>query len=183
MNSIETILQAPEDVVVRSNRELFGLSQAWFSLDDRYRYLLSRQWNEQGELMNWLMLNPSTANEQVNDPTVERCCRRAMHLGYGGVVVTNLFALRSTDPQALYQADDPVGSDNLAVILQVASLADRVVCAWGAHGERWPAHVTAVCDQLDQMCIERWCLGVTMGGQPKHPLYVAMGQALIRFNS
>lgn len=99
----------------------------------RFRYWLSRRWSDGPRLLNYVMLNPSTADAETNDPTIERCMRRAGTLGYDGMYVTNLFALRSTDPRALYKTADAVGPENDAEIVRVAGLCEAIVCAWGAH--------------------------------------------------
>src|SRR3954469_17706712 len=90
---------------------------ARFSADGLYRYALWRVWDADRGLCNFLMLNPSTADETVNDPTVARCARRARSWGYGGLVVTNLFAFRATDPSGLRAAPDPVGPEDDAAIV------------------------------------------------------------------
>ncbi|MHB1702544.1 MAG: DUF1643 domain-containing protein, partial [Acidobacteriaceae bacterium] len=107
---------------------------ATFSPCGKYRYTLWRTWDASKSSCLFLMLNPSTADEVDNDPTVERCQRRALAMGYGGLVVCNIFAYRSTDPDALYSLDDPVGPGNDAAILEQASRAALVVCGWGKHG-------------------------------------------------
>ena len=91
--------------------------EAVFSKCGLFRYSLLRQWNNAGnaKLINFIMLNPSNADATKNDPTVERCCKRAQALGYGRLIVTNVFALRNTDPAALYAAADAVGPRNDAL--------------------------------------------------------------------
>jgi hypothetical protein len=109
-------------------------SGATFSPCRRYRYTLYRVWDTM-PVLAFVMLNPSTADEVENDPTVERCERRARMWGYGGVVVTNIFAWRSTDPNALYGLEDPIGPDNDKAIVACARYAGMVICAWGNHGK------------------------------------------------
>ena len=106
---------------------------AYFSPCRRWRYALWRFWAPQ-PLLHFIMLNPSTADENANDPTVERCERRAHDWGYGGVIVTNVFAWRSTDPRGLHDTEDPVGPENDAVIPRAALAARDTICAWGVHG-------------------------------------------------
>lgn len=89
---------------------LFEQSGAAFSPCRRYRYRLWRTWGDAAPAV-FVMLNPSTADEIENDPTVERCERRARAMGFGGLRVANIFSLRSTDPTALYTSDDPVGPE------------------------------------------------------------------------
>jgi len=118
------------------------------------------------------MLNPSTATEVQNDPTVERCERRARALGFGGFQVTNIFAWRDTDPRKMRAATDPVGPENDAAIADGTAWADQVIAAWGAHGEHLDrgARVEALLRRSGQ---EVHHLGLTKAGHPKHPLYIA----------
>src|SRR5512132_1306567 len=85
---------------------------ARFSIDRRYRYALWRVGGHTEDLCNFLLLNPSSADEATNDPTSERCERRARRWGFGGLIVTNLFALCSTDPAGLRRVADPIGPEN-----------------------------------------------------------------------
>jgi hypothetical protein len=145
-------------------------SVAVYSDCEHYRYLLTREWGA-GPKALFVMLNPSTATEYQNDPTVERCERRARTLGFGAFRVTNIFAYRATDPKVMRAQDDPVGPGNDAAILASVPWADRVICAWGAHG----AHLgrgTAVTRLLQATCVPLWHLGLTLAGAPKHPLYI-----------
>jgi hypothetical protein len=154
-------------------------SGASFSADGKYRYKLWRHWgfgagpDATNGTVCFLMLNPSTADHEKNDPTVERCQRRAHAMGYGGLVVTNLFALRSTDPRALKKDADPVGPDNDQAILEAASSCQRVICAWGTHGVLHDRGIVV----LKMLALEHkrklLCLGLTSGGHPRHPLYVS----------
>jgi len=117
------------------------------------------------------MLNPSTANEVANDPTVERCERRAREWGYGRLDVVNLFAFRSTDPKALYSLEDPVGPDNDRHILESAASAGRLICAWGVHGALGDRG-EKVLDMLHRNGEQPHALAITVGGHPRHPLYL-----------
>jgi hypothetical protein len=125
------------------------------------------------------MLNPSTATEVQNDPTVERCERRARALGFGGFRVTNIFAWRDTDPRAMRAAADPVGPANDAAIAESCDWAggaqDRIIAAWGTHG----AHLDrgrAVERLLRAQPRPLHHLGLTKDGHPKHPLYITYTQ-------
>ncbi len=150
-------------------------SSATYSDCERYRYQLTRTWDEGGGRVLFVMLNPSTATERQNDPTVERCERRARALGFGSFQVTNIFAWRATDPRDMRAAADPVGPDNDAAILRGARWADQVICAWGTHGahlQRGPA-VQALLRATDRPLYH---LGLSKAGHPKHPLYIAYSQ-------
>lgn len=148
------------------------VSAATFSPCRRYRYTLSRTWDPTRPALVFCMLNPSTADETQNDPTVERCQRRAVRMGFGGVVVLNIFALRSTDPAALYVTDDPVGPGNDEAILDVARRAPLVVCSWGTHGNL-NGRGRAVHSRLADEGVDLRALAINKDGTPKHPLYVA----------
>lgn len=121
------------------------------------------------------MLNPSKATEIQNDPTVERCERRARALGCGAFQVANIFAWRETSPHLMRKAIDPVGPDNDAILLQGAAWADTVIAAWGTHG----AHLgrgDAVKSLLQNQQIPMFHLGLSKAGHPKHPLYIPYAQ-------
>lgn len=108
---------------------------AVFSPDRKYRYWLEREIRPTGIVVAFNMLNPSTADEKKNDPTVRRCIGYATDWGASKLIVTNIFGLRSTDPKLLYTDEDPVGPENDAYIIKAALTADVFVCAWGAHGK------------------------------------------------
>lgn len=150
--------------------DMFKKSGAIFSDDRQYRYLLWRYWNDAPKAV-FIMLNPSTAGEIENDPTVERCERRARAMGFGGLRVANIFALRSTDPQALYAHADPIGPGNDASIRIAVEGCGIVICAWGGHGnlnERGK-HVLNLIRETGAI---PHCLHINKDGTPKHPLYV-----------
>lgn len=144
---------------------------ATFSPCRRYRYTLSRNWDPDRPNLVFCMLNPSTADETQNDPTVERCQRRAERMGFGGVTVLNLFAYRSTDPAGLYQVEDPIGPDNDTSILDVCRRAPMVICAWGKHGKH-QGRAAHVLTRLRAEAMPLYTLAVNKDGSPKHPLYV-----------
>ena len=147
-----------------------AVSEAVYSDCERYRYLLTRVWGV-GPKALFVMLNPSTATEAQNDPTVERCERWARTQGFGAFRVTNIFAYRATDPKEMRGVFDPVGPGNDAAILESVPWADAVVCAWGNHG----LHMNrgrAVEEKLRAAGATLSHLGLTGQGQPRHPLYV-----------
>ncbi len=150
-------------------------SVAVYSDCERYRYQLTRTWQNDGRKALFIMLNPSTATEIQNDPTVERCERRARTLGFGAFRVTNIFAWRDTDPRNMKQAKDPVGPENDNAILEACHWTDQIICGWGTHG----AHLNrsaAVKILLLSTELPIFHLGLTKYGQPKHPLYIAYSQ-------
>ena len=125
--------------------------------------------------MVFVMLNPSTATEVQNDPTVERCERRARTLGFGGFQVVNIFAWRNTDPKKMRAAKDPIGPENDHTILESCQWGDQIIAAWGTHG----AHLnrgSMVEKTLRKSNKPVFHLGISKGGHPKHPLYIAYSQ-------
>ncbi|WP_439143305.1 DUF1643 domain-containing protein [Planktotalea sp.] len=147
-------------------------STAVYSDCERYRYSLSRVWDTAGKHVCFVMLNPSTATEVQNDPTVERCERRARALGFGSFTVTNIFAWRDTDPRKMKAAADPIGPDNDQAILSASATADQIIAAWGTHG----AHLSrgaAVQTLLTTLGKPLFHLGLSKAGHPKHPLYIS----------
>ena len=157
-------------MTVAERSSLFVDAGATFSPNRRYRYRLWRRWAE-GRAVLWVMLNPSTADEHVLDPTLRRCAAFARAWGFGRFDVCNLFALRSTDPKAIYTAADPVGPGNDDEIVNAAMDADLVLVGWGVHGE-FQARAEAVTTKLLGACPAVWCLGLSKDGHPKHPLYL-----------
>lgn len=158
-------------MIERRHQKGDAASVAIYSDCERYRYELTREWDSAGRRAHFVMLNPSTATEKQNDPTVERCERRARALGFGAFRVTNIFAWRDTDPRAMRAAADPVGPGNDAAILQAAAWADQTVCAWGTHGEHL-LRGAAVEAMLRAGGHPLYHLGLSKAGHPKHPLYI-----------
>jgi hypothetical protein len=146
---------------------------AEFSHCGEYRYGLSRTWDRGRQAVLWIMLNPSTASAEVDDPTVRRTQEFARRWGYGGVVVANLFARRCTRPIHLKDPGDPVGPRNDSYLVQLAGEPQigLVVAAWGAHGSLH-GREEAVAQLLHQRARPLYCLGTTKAGHPRHPLYV-----------
>jgi hypothetical protein len=149
-------------------------STAVYSDCECYRYLLTRTWDAAGPRALFIMLNPSTATEFQNDPTVERCERRARTLGFGAFRVTNIFAYRATDPTVMRAQADPIGPDNDTAILGSVPWADQVICAWGSHGVHL-GRGAAMADMLRPTGKPLFHLGLTQAGAPKHPLYLGYG--------
>jgi len=122
--------------------------------------------------VNFLMLNPSTADAFQLDPTNRRCVGFAQAWGFGSMVTTNIFAFRSTNPAGLRTTNDAVGSENDEAILTAATSADLVIAAWGTHGEL-QGRGEAVRTMLCEAGVELHALKLTKAGHPGHPLYVA----------
>ncbi len=148
-----------------------------FSADMAYRYTLHRNWGgapADGRLVAWVMLNPSTADDTEDDPTVRRVIGYSRAWGFAGCVVVNLFALRATDPRALWRQPDPVGgSANDRAIAVWCSEAHEVVLAWGGGHRLVLGRARAVLDILAVHGVRGpRCLGVNAAGMPRHPLYL-----------
>jgi len=146
-------------------------SGAGFSPCRRWRYTLWRRWDELRPAVNFLMLNPSTADEVDLDPTCARAQGYAMRWGYGALIVTNVFAWRATDPRAMKAADDPVGPRNDHAIVAAAREAALVVCAWGNDALHL-GRAARVLELLKQAGRPLHVLKLNAGGQPAHPLYL-----------
>ena len=132
----------------------------------RYRLALWRRW-ESGAQILFIMLNPSTADEATDDPTIRRCLGFARTWGFGSLAVGNLFAYRTTSPAGLYASIHPVGSDNDRWLDRMHQKSSLTVAAWGDHG-RLLGRSSAVSSKLTGLHI----LGLTALGEPRHPLYV-----------
>lgn len=157
--------------ITRQHRDLLRASVADYSDCEQFRYSLTRVWDETAARVTFVMLNPSTATELQNDPTVERCERRARAMGYGAFQVVNIFAYRATDPKDMRRAADPIGQANDSAILAAAQWGALVICAWGTHG----AHLDRGAEVerlLRGQTTPLYHLGLTKEGAPKHPLYI-----------
>lgn len=143
----------------------------------RYRYRLSRLWAD-GQTLAIVMLNPSTADAEQDDPTIRRCVGFARREGFGGIVVVNLFAYRATKPSALWSAPDAdrIGPENDEHISAACKSASRVLLAWGSHGERCPGRALEVHVRAAANCRDTVCLGRTKDRHPRHPLMVRADQ-------
>ena len=139
---------------------------AHLSVCRRYRYALWRRWGAGPNVM-FVGLNPSTAEEEIDDPTIRRCITFARTWGYGGLCMTNLFAYRSTQPAEMLAQVDPVGPYNDNYLVQLASEARLVVAAWGTHGQHRGRH-----NAVRKMLSGLHYLRLTKDGHPSHPLYL-----------
>ena len=143
-------------------------SEALYSPCETYRYGLQRRWGD-GDQILFVMLNPSTATELRNDPTIERCERRARAMGVAGLRIANLFAFRATDPRDLRKAKLPIGTATDSILIQWHAQVMMTVAGWGVHGA-WLNRGEQVRDLLPGPLYH---LGLTKDGHPRHPLYVA----------
>lgn len=158
--------------LVRSAQTETGWREAIYSPCERYRYALTAEWYARSPRLLYVMLNPSKATELANDPTIERCERRARTLGYGAFRVVNLFGLRETSPAKLRKARQPEGPNNTDYILKAADWCTDILAAWGVHGVHRAQH-SKVEALLRDAGHDLQCLGLTKEGHPRHPLYVS----------
>lgn len=143
-----------------------------FNPDRTHRFTLTSIIDaDNPRMVQFIGLNPSTADESTDDPTVRRCKAFARRWGFGVFVMTNLFSLRSTDPRGLRFGDVNDRLENIGHIGAVAGRADLIVCAWGVHGA-WMGRNVSVAGTLRANGHPLHCLGRTKGGHPRHPLYL-----------
>ena len=135
-----------------------------------YRYLLWREWDSNRKTVAFIMLNPSHADAEINDPTITRCINFALSWNYGRLEVVNLFAYRTSKPSLLKQAAEPIGRDNERYIVDTVKGSDRVILAWGNNGT-WQQQDLYVL-QLLKKYNHLYSLGITKKGCPRHPLYL-----------
>ena len=147
-----------------------------FSSCRKYRYSLSRIWDNQKKFVLFIGLNPSTADEEVDDPTIRRCFGYAQKWGYGGFIMVNLFAYRTTLPSNLKKVKYPVGRDNDKYIVKLSKKADITVAAWGNNGNLYRRD-----KQVLSLVPNLMCLKVNKSGQPAHPLYLKKDLKLTKF--
>ena len=163
-------------------RELSN-TDATFSDDRVYRYALCRVWDCDGPPFVVIGLNPSTADERQDDPTIRRCIGFAKREGFGAYFMLNLFGLRATYPKVMKAHREPIGVGNDAAIARIATLPGAtVVAAWGTHGAHQNRDID-VYSALQALGVDVHCFGTTKGGFPKHPLYLPNGAPLVRYTA
>ena len=151
---------------------------ARFSPCRQYRYILWRIWDESRPFVMFIGLNPSTANETENDPTINRCINYSKSWGYGGLYMANLFAFRATKPVDMKKAKDAaIGPDNDKWLVKIAKKADIVIAAWGNHG-RYLNRSERVVKMLSNL----YYLKLNQSGEPAHPLYLKADLNPIKMN-
>ena len=139
----------------------------------KYRYSLTRIWDDSKPNVLFIMLNPSTADAMKDDPTIRRCIGYAQSWGYGGLIVCNLFAYRSTNPLELLKVDNPQGDENIRNIEYYARISEKIICAWGNEPilKKIPNQQHIV-EFLYQQKSKVHYLELSKNGTPKHPLYL-----------
>jgi hypothetical protein len=143
--------------------------ERWAVIDDtgKYRYTLTRVWDANKAQVAFVMLNPSVADGQQDDPTIRKCVGFAQRWGYGSLGVVNMYAWRATSPKDLDLTENPVGKKNDAYIERVVQNSSCVIAAWGAHAKE-PTRL----QEMLSLIGNAFCLGRTKNGSPRHPLYV-----------
>lgn len=159
-------------------RVLFEMSKYYSSavISDcgSYRYQLRRIWDESKPKCLFIMLNPSTADANIDDPTIRRCIGFAKNWGYGGILVGNLFAYRATDPKSLLCVNDPIGKDNLIHLKSMYNESEIMICAWGNGkivenlGKKLGDNYKPLSGFIGRIHY----LDLSKDGTPKHPLYL-----------
>lgn len=158
---------------------IYKRADAHISADEKHRYWLERRWSEDPEARAFIVvgLNPSTADARQDDPTIRRCVGFAHRLGYGRLVMLNLYSFRSTTPLGLYRQPDaarngPEAEDTLCAFLGGAvGRGDTAVAAWGAQPKA-EARAAEVFSLAEAFGVTLHCLSVTADGSPRHPLYL-----------
>ena len=158
--------------------DLYLKSGATFSDCGQYRYHLWRQWNEEAFVMAFIMLNPSTADANEDDPTIRRCIGFAKREGAGSISVRNVFSLRATDPKELAKHADPVGPNNYYWLTGRVVPLSKIVVAWGAMIKNPRLRDGYLIARAAVRCAA-YCLGTTKSGDPRHPLYLPANAPLI----
>lgn len=163
---------------------------AIISADGKYRYHLRREIpGGDSRVATFIMLNPSTADHLVDDPTIRKCIGFCQRWGCGELFMVNLFGVRATDPRDMLAASDPVGEDNQKWVMHAVDATNDifepegnglVVCAWGTNG-CYMGQDETVLGWIEDIC-KPMALGITKDGHPKHPLYVPYSAELVPFN-
>ncbi len=155
-------------------------SGAEFSPDRKWRYVLWRRWTSAKPMVAFIGLNPSTADEIMNDPTVTRCINYAKDWDYGGMYMLNLFAFRATDPKEMKAANDPIGVANDRTIIEYSNDSFITVCCWGNHGS-FMERGHEVSELLNNKT-NLFCFGMTRQGEPMHPLYLKRDRQIVEYS-
>jgi hypothetical protein len=172
---MKPLMAGPLDVKYLFDLNGGGGMCVW-SEDHVYRYVLQRQWGPRPHVL-FIMLNPSTADHVYEDATVKRCTGYARREGFGGILVCNLFAFVSTDPNGLKRSSDPVGPRNMEAIAVSETVTDATIVAWGARGS-WRSQDARVATVLKR---HAFCLGNGRSGHPMHPLYLRADQPILPY--
>ena len=144
------------------------IKEAVFSQNGKYRYLLKRIWDKTLPSVCFICLNPSYADDSIDDRMVTKCIRQAKRLGFGSIEMTNLFAYVETVGKKLYKIKDPVGMENDKYIFKAVNRCNKVIIAWGNNGN-FTNRSENILKRLEKLKIKLHCLKITSTGQPHHP--------------
>jgi len=142
-------------------------SDAIFSENKKYRYVLVREWDNNKPPIMIISLNPSTADEKTDDQTIRRCVGFAKNWGYGKLFVTNLFSFRATHPRDLFNSKNPIGEKNDYWLRKLSKGVDKVVLAYGNHGKFKGRH-----NEILKIIENPYCIKKSKNNMPMHPLYL-----------
>ncbi len=151
-------------------------SGAIFSEDRIHRYVLIREWDLNKPSLMFVSLNPSTADETKNDPTVRRCIGFAERWGFGKLFMMNMFAFRATLPTDLFNSENPIGDKNDYWLKKIAKKADKIVLAYGNHGDFKGRHI-----KILKLIDNPYCIKKSKTGMPTHPLYLKYTKKPIKY--
>ncbi len=151
-------------------------SDAIFSKDRKHRYVLIREWDLKKPSLMIISLNPSTADEKINDPTIQRCIGFAKKWGFGRLFVTNLFSFRATSPKDLFNFKNPIGDKNDYWIRKLLKKVNKIVLAYGNHGGFKNRH-----QKILKIIKNPYCIKKSKTGMPMHPLYLKYTKKPIKY--
>ncbi len=143
---------------------------AIFSTCRTFRYTLSRSWNKKASMVLFIGLNPSRADETIDDPTIRRCIKFAKGWGFGGFYIANLFAFCSYDPKVLLKVKDPIGPKNDTILQNLILKSEDIVLIWGNNGNYLKRN-----EKVLKLIKNPLCLKINKNGSPTHPLYLKSG--------
>ncbi|WP_320168129.1 DUF1643 domain-containing protein [Mangrovibacterium marinum] len=150
---------------------------AILSDDNLYRYVLARVFDKDKPMVAFVGLNPSTADDKDDDPTIRKCIRYCTQWKFGGFYMVNLFAIRSSDPNEIYRVDDPVGTNNDEHLVEVFKKVEKVIFCWGNAGGYRGRNL-----DVSKLVENPYCLKINGTGEPAHPLYLSRSLEPIEYN-
>lgn len=156
------------------------IGYAIFSFDKKYRYTLGRKWSNNGICL-FILLNPSTADAFKLDPTITRAYNLSKRLGYGELIILNIFAIRGSNPDIIKDVADPVGTLNNYYIKKTVKKSDLIILGWGNHG-KINNRSSEIINIINKIGKEYHVLDINKSGEPKHPLYTKSDIKLKKFN-
>ena len=144
-----------------------NLNGAIFSRCNNYRYVLWRKWDDSKPKAMFIGLNPSTADQTHNDPTISRCIKYANSWGFGSIYMVNIFSYKTTYPRELKSSINPIGKETDRWIKKIYDMSDICIAAWGNNGQFLNRSYF-----IKKMLPKIHCLKITKSGEPSHPLYL-----------